>query len=65
MINIKLHHLLCHQGHLFGEQQEEVVAEGQTMEEAAVEALVEEEVVVLTWVEGEVEQPLVVEEVGQ
>ena len=39
------------------------MAEGQTMEEAAVEALVEE--VVLTWVEGEVEQPLVVEEVGQ
>ena len=41
------------------------MAEGQTMEEAAEEALVEEEEVVLTWVEGEVEQPLVVEEVGQ
>ena len=41
------------------------MAEGQMMEEAVVEALVEEEVVVLTWVEGEVEQPLVVEEVGQ
>ena len=41
------------------------MAEGQTMEEAAVEALVEEEEVVLTWVEGGVEQPLVVEEVGQ
>ena len=61
VVNESLGNLFCHRGHLPGEEE---VVEAQKKEEEVEEVLEVAAGVELTSVEGEVEQTLVVEEVG-